>query len=139
MALNDVAIPIVPNNPVFFMTASTAAWLAAQSPDVRAELANLIAYRPEPKFVRLLSELLPVLPCSGLVDLYYDVWYCVPSRLALRIAIKQVHAPEDLAQYLALAERVLADSATCADFESQLSEGDDVEEVIFWLKRRVGR
>lgn len=120
------------------MTDSSATWVAAQSPDIRAELANLIDFRPEPEFIRLLSELLPVLPCAGLVDLYYDVWYCVPSRLALRIAIQQVHAPEELAEYLALAERVLADAATCADFDSQLSEADDVEEVIFWLKRRVG-
>lgn len=70
------------------MPASTDAWIAAQSPDVRAELANLIDYRPEPEFIDLLSELLPVVPCSGLVDLYYDIWYCIPSRLALTIAVK---------------------------------------------------
>lgn len=121
------------------MSDSIPAWLTAQSPDVQAELANLIDYRPEPEFVRLLAEMLPVVPSPGLVDLYYDIWYCVSSRLALRIAMRQVHAPDDLAQYLALAERVLVDAAACADFDSQLSDADDVEEVVFWLKRRAGR
>ena len=121
------------------MTDSIATWIAAQSPDVRAELANLIDYRPEPEFTLVLSEVLPVVPCTGLVDLYYDIWYCIPSRLALRIAVRQVHTQEELAQYLALAERVLVDAAACEAFESQLSDADDVEEVIFWLKRRSGR
>ena len=121
------------------MPDATATWIAAQSPDVRAELANFIDYRPETEFIRLLAELLPVVPCSGLVDLYYDIWYCVPSRLALRIAMKQIHSPDELAQYLALAERVLVDAATCADFDAHLSDEDDVEEVIFWMKRRAGR
>lgn len=118
------------------MPASTDPWIAAQSPDVRAELANLIDYRPEPEFICLLSELLPVVPCPGLVDLYYDIWYCIPSRLALRIAMKQVHAQEELAQYLALTERVLVDAAAIEAFEGQLSDADDVENIVFWLKRR---
>jgi len=121
------------------MSESIPTWLAAQSPDVRAELENLIDYRPEPEFVRLLAEILPVVPRPGLVDLYYDVWYCVPCRLALRIAMKQIHSPDELAQYLALAERVLVDRATSAEFDAQLSDADDVDEVIFWMKRRAGR
>lgn len=121
------------------MSDSIPTWIAAQSPDVRAELENFIEYRPEPEFVRLLAEMLPVVPCPGLVDLYYDIWYCIPSRLSLRIAMKQVHSPDELEQYLTLAERVLGDTATCADFEMQLSDADDVDEVVFWLKRRVGR
>lgn len=121
------------------MTDSIATWIDAQSPDVRAELANLIDYHPEPEFTLLLSELLPIVPCPGLVDLYYDLWYCIPSSLALRIAVKQIHIQEELAQYLALAERVLADAASCEAFECQLSDADDVDEVIFWLKRRSGR
>lgn len=121
------------------MTASTAAWIAAQSPDVRSELANLIAYGPEPEFISLLSALLPAVPCPGLIDLYYDIWYWIPSRLALRIAMQQVHSPEELALYLALVERVLVDAAACEAFEGQLSDADDVEEVVFWLKRRAGR
>lgn len=121
------------------MTDSTVAWIAAQSPDVRAELENLIDYGPEPDFILLLSELLPVVPCPGLVDLYYDIWYCIPSLLALRIAVTQVHNQNELAQYLTIAERVLVDAASCAAFESQLSDADDVEEVVFWLKRQSGR
>lgn len=121
------------------MSDSISRWIAAQSPDVQAELSNLIDYRPEPEFVRLLAEMLPVVPCSGLVDLYYDIWYCIPSRLALRIAMKQIHFPDELAQYLSLAERVLGDTATSVDFEKQLSDADDVDEVVFWLKRRAGR
>ena len=121
------------------MTDSIVAWIVAQSPDVRAELANLIDYRPEPEFTLLLSELLPVVPSSGLVDLYYDIWYCIPSRLALRVAVTQVHNQDELVQYLALVERVLVDAASCEAFESQLSDADDVEEVVFWLKRRSGR
>lgn len=121
------------------MTDSTATWIAAQSPDVQAELANLIDYRPEPEFVRLLAEMLPVVPCSGLVDLYYDIWYCIPSRLALRIAMRQIHSPDELAQYLALAERVFVEAAACADFDNQLSNACDVEEVVFWLKRRAAK
>lgn len=121
------------------MTDSIVTWIAAQSPDVRAELENLIDYRPEPEFLQLLSELIPVVPCPGLVDLYYDIWYCIPSRLALRIAVTQVHNQDELAQYLTIAERVLVDAVSCAEFESELSDADDVEEVVFWLKRRSGR
>ena len=121
------------------MPASTDPWIAAQSPDVRAELANLIDYHPEPEFIGLLSALLPVVPRPGLVDLYYDIWYCIPSRLASRIAMKQIHAQEALSQYLALAERVLVDAPAIEAFEGQLSDADDVEEVVFWLKRRAGR
>lgn len=121
------------------MSDSIQNWIGAQSPDVQAELENLIHYRPEPEFVRLLAEMVPVVPSPGLVDLYYDVWYCVPSRLALRVAMKQVHSPDELAEYLALAERVLVDKATCADFEGQLSDADDIDEVVFWMKRRAGR
>lgn len=120
------------------MPDSIPTWIAAQSPDVQAELANLIGFRPEPEFVRLLAEMLPVVPRPGLVDLYYDVWYCVPSRLALRIAMKQVHSPDELSQYLALAERVLVDVETCEDLDGQFSDADDVDEVIFWMKRRAG-
>lgn len=128
-----------PRNTVHVMTDSIATWIDAQSPDVRAELANLIDYRPEPEFTLLLSELLPVVPCPGLVDLYYDLWYCIPSRVALRIAVKQIHIQAELAQYLALAESVLFDAASCEAFDSQLSDADDVDEVIFWMKRRSGR
>lgn len=121
------------------MPATTATWIAAQSPDVRAELANLLSYRPEPEFIYLFSELLPIVPCPGLVDLYYDIWYCIPSRLALRIAMKQVHNQEALTQYLALAEHVLVDATASKAFENQLSDADDVEEIVFWLKRRARR
>lgn len=121
------------------MSDSITRWIAAQSADVQAELSNLIDYRPEAAFISLLAEILPVIPRPGLVDLYYDVWYCVPSRLALRIAMKQIHSPDKLMQYLALAERVFVDKATCVDFEGQLSDADDVDEVVFWMKRRVGR
>ena len=121
------------------MTDSIATWIDAQSPDVRAELANLINYRPEPEFTLLLSELLPVVPCPGLVDLYYDLWYCIPSRVALRIAVKQIYIQAELAQYLALAESVLVDAASCEAFDSQLSDADNVDEAIFWMKRRSRR
>ena len=67
----------------------TNAWLDIQLADVRGELDNLIAYRPEPEFIQLLSELLPVIPCPGLVDLYYDIWYCIPCRQAFRLAVKR--------------------------------------------------
>ena len=124
------AVPVMPD--------STAIWLDNQSADVRAELNNLIAYQAEPEFIRLLAELLPVVPGPGLIDLYYDVWCCIPSRQALRIAIQQVHSPAELAAYLALTERVLIDGPVCQNFDDQLSENDDLDEVIFWLKRRAG-
>ena len=79
------------------------------------------------------------MPCPGLVDLYYDIWYCIPSRLALISAMKQLHMPDALAQYLALAERVLVDAAALEAFEGQLSDEDEVEDVVFWLKRWGGQ
>ena len=112
-------------------------WFDNQSADVRAELNNLISYRPEPEFILLLSMLQPRVPCRGLIDLYYDIWYCVPSRLALRIAIRQLHQPEELAEYLALTERVLDDLKACDAFSEQMSEDSDVDEVLFWLRRRA--
>jgi hypothetical protein len=112
-------------------------WFDNQSADVRAELGNLIDYRPEPEFILLLSKLLPMVPCRGLIDLYYDIWYCVPVRLAFRIAVRQLHHPEELAEYLALTERVLVDLKACDAFSEQLNEDSDVDEVLFWLKRRA--
>jgi hypothetical protein len=121
------------------MSHSTVTWQDHQSVDVRAELNNLIAYQPELEFIRLLAECLPVIPCPGLIDLYYDIWHCVPSRQALRIAINRVHTPEELSSYLALTERVLINGTTYEDFDGQFSEDDDLDEVIFWLKRKTGR
>lgn len=127
------------NNTVPVMPHSTVTWLDHQSADVRAELSNLIAYQPEPEFISLLAECLPVIPCPGLIDLYYDIWHCVPSRQALRIAINRVHTPEELSSYLALTERVLIDGPACEDFDGQFSEDDDLGGVIFWLERKTGR
>jgi len=44
-----------------------------------------------------------------------------------------------LAQYLALVERVLVDAAAIEAFEGQVSDADEVEKVVFWLKRQAGR
>lgn len=126
-------------NTVPVMPHSTVTWLDKQSADVRAELDNLITYQPEPEFIRFLAEWLPVVPGPGLIDLYYDIWHCIPSRQALKIAVRRLHTPKELASYLALTERVLIDGPSCQDFDSQLSEDDDLDEVIFWLKRRAGR
>lgn len=121
------------------MSHSTATWLDNQSAEVRAELDNLIAYQPEPEFIRLLAEWLPVVPGPGLIDLYYDIWHCVPSRPALRIAVKRVHTAQELSDYLVLTERALIDGPACQDFANRFSEDDDLDDVIFWLKRRAGR
>ncbi|WP_428827604.1 hypothetical protein ACLIKD_06245 [Azonexus sp. IMCC34842] len=113
------------------------AWMDIQSADVRSELDNLMAYRPESEFVESLSELLRVIPCQGLVDLYYDIWYCVPCRQAFRVAVKQLHRPAELAEYLALTERALINKSACEDFATRFSDDDDLDEIIFWLKRRA--
>lgn len=128
-----------PNYTESVMPPVMATWLDNQSAEVRAELNNLIAYQPEREFIQLLAEWLPVVPRPGLIDLYYDIWHCVPSRQALKIALRWVHSPEELAAFLALTERVLIDGPACRDFDEQLSEADDLDEVIFWLKRRAGR
>ena len=89
--------------------------------------------------VRALAALLPVVPCAGLVDLYYDIWYCVPSRLAFRLAVRLLHDPSRLADFLVLAERVLVDEAICKAFAAQVQEDDELHEVVGWLKRRLPR
>jgi len=119
------------------MTASTAAWLDAQTADVRKELDNLISYGPDPEFIRQLAERLPRIPCVGLIDLYYDIWYCVPSRLAFRIAIGQLHDPEKLSDFLVLAERVLMDESTCDAFAAEIQDDDALHDVIFWLLKKA--
>ena len=121
------------------MTASTDAWLDEQSADVRTELDNLLSYGPDPEFIRQMAELLPIVPCAGLIDLYYDIWYCVPSRPAFRLAVRQFHNPDKLSEFLALAERVLVDEPSCKAFAEQMHDDDEPHEVIGWLKRRVGR
>ncbi|MDD3329239.1 MAG: hypothetical protein PHW25_19330 [Zoogloea sp.] len=121
------------------MTASTSTWLAAQLPAVRAELDNLLSYGPDPEFLPQLAALLPTVPCAGLVDLYHDIWYCVPSRLAFRLAVRLLHDPEKLADFLLLAERVLVDEPVCAAFAAQVREDDELHEVVGWLKRRAPR
>ena len=96
-----------------------------------------MAYRPEPEFIGSLSGLLPVIPCQGLVDLYYDIWYCVPCRLAFRVAVKQLHGPGELVEYLTLTESVLVNKPACEDFAARFGDDDDPDEIIFWLKRRA--
>lgn len=120
------------------MTDSIAAWLDGQPADVRAELDNLIGYGPDPAFLRQLAELLPVVPGTGLVDLYHDIWYCVPSALAFRFAVRHLHDPAGLVDFLRLAERVLVDAPTCDAFAAQVGDDDEPFEVIGWLKRRLG-
>jgi hypothetical protein len=110
-------------------------WLIRQSPEVRAELENLLAYKPEPEFIRTLAELLPSVPQAGLIDLYYDIFHC--CRPVFRIAVRQLHSPAELADFLLLAERVLIDAADNAAFAAACSDDDDVDEVIFWLKRQA--
>ena len=111
------------------------AWLAAQSPAVRAELDNLLAYRPEEEFIRTLAELLPVVPCAGLIDLYYDIFYC--CRPVFRIAVRQLHDPDELAVFLQTAERALPETEDAAACMAACGDMDDVDEVIFWLKRHT--
>lgn len=121
------------------MTAFTSAWLDNQLPAVRAELDNLLSYGLDPEFLPQLAALLPIVPCAGLVDLYHDIWYCVPSRLAFRLAVRLLHDPEKLADFLLLAERVLVDEPVCATFAAQVREDDELHEVTGWLKRRAPR
>ncbi len=109
------------------------AWLANQAADVQAELNNLLSYNPEPEFVLALVDLMPLVPHAGLVDLYYDVFYC--CRPVFRIAVEQLHRPDELSDFLRLAERAIVDAADVEAFRAQCATPDDVDEVIFWLKR----
>ena len=80
-----------------------------------------------------------VIPCQGLVDLYYDIWYCVPCRLAFRVAVKQLHSSAELAEYLMLTETVLVKKSACDDFAARFGDDDDPDEIIFWLISRFFR
>lgn len=115
------------------MTQHLNAWLAAQSAAVRAELENLLAYRPEAEFIESLAELLPVVPQAGLIDLYYDIFYC--CRPVFRIAVRQLHTPEELADFLQTAERALLDAEDAAACAAACTDEADIDEVVFWLKR----
>jgi len=118
------------------MTTSIDIWLNNQPVDVQAELNILISYGPDPEFIRQLADLLPVVPRAGLIDLYYDIWYCIPSRLAFRFAARNLHDPEKLSGFLVLLERVLVDEPSCAAFDEQVRDDDETYEVIAWLQRR---
>lgn len=109
-------------------------WLHNQTANVRAELDNLLAYHPEPEFIEQLAELLPVVPVAGLIDLYYDIFYC--CRPVFRIAARQLHSPEELSSFLALAERALANTRDSEAFTAGC-RSDDVDTVITWLKRHA--
>lgn len=111
------------------------AWLDKQTADVRAELNNLLAYKPEPEFVRTLAEFLPVVPGTGLVDLYYDIFYC--CKPVFIMSLKQLHSSEELSRFLVIAEQALVDMADIDAFASACSDGEDIDEIIFWLKRRA--
>ena len=118
------------------MTIDTlSVWLDAQAAEVRAELDNLLAYKPELEFIQALADWLPVIPCAGLVDLYYDIFYC--CKPALNVAIRNLHDPTELSQFLLLAERALVDQADFDAFTSCWSDEDDIDEIIFWLKRHA--
>lgn len=111
-------------------------WLARQTGDVRAELDNLLAYQPEAEFIQGLADSLPIVPAAGLIDLYYDIFYC--CKPVFKIAVRQLHEPEALSGFLRLAEMALLDQADFDAFSASWSgEDDDIEEVIFWLKRHA--
>lgn len=112
-------------------------WLERQTADVRAELDNLLAYKPEPEFIKALADLLPVVPGNGLIDLYYDIFYC--CKPVFVIAARQLHSPEELSGFLLLAERALVDAADFEAFASRWSDDDEIDEIIFWLKRHAGQ
>ena len=110
-------------------------WLDAQSAEVRAELDNLLAYQPEAEFMQVLAGLLPVVPGVGLVDLYYDIFYC--CRPALSVAVRHLHDPAELSRFLLLAERALVEPADFDAFTSCWLDVDDIDEIIFWLQRHA--
>lgn len=117
------------------MTGKFALWRDAQSADVRAELDNLLAYQPELEFTEGLVNLLSVVPCPGLIDLYYDLFYC--CKPAFKVAVRQLHDPHELSQFLLLAERALVDQTDFDAFTACWSDDDDIDAIIFWLKRHA--
>lgn len=117
------------------MIDTLACWLNKQTTDVRTELENLLGYNPEPEFLLLLVEFLPAVPSAGLIDLYYDIYYC--CRPVFKIAIKQLHSPEELSSFLVLAERALVNESDVEAFSSACSGEGDIDEVMFWLKRHA--
>jgi hypothetical protein len=110
-------------------------WLSNQSAGVRAEVVNLLEYKPESEFIQTLADLLPIVPVIGLVDLYYDIFYC--CKPVFKMAIKHLHSPEALSNFLVLAERALVSKSDFDAFLSDCSDGDEIDEVIFWLKRHA--
>ena len=110
-------------------------WLDAQSAEVRAELDNLLTYKPEAEFIQALADWLPVVPCAGLVDLYYDIFYC--CKPVLNVAVRHLHDPDELSRFLLLAERALVDETDFDAFTACWSDDDDIDEIIFWLKRHA--
>lgn len=117
------------------MIDTLTSWLDNQSTDVRTELDNLLGYNPEPEFLLSLVESLPVVPSAGLVDLYYDIFYCCSP--VFKMAIRQLHSPEELSGFLVLAERALVNEPDIEAFSSACSEEGDIDDVIFWLKRHA--
>lgn len=110
-------------------------WLSKQSADVRAELGNLLGYKPEPEFIQTLANLFPLVPAPGMIDLYYDIFYfCKP---VFKIAVRQLPSPEELSSFLVLAERTLVSKSDLDAFSSACSGEDEIDEVIFWLKRHA--
>ena len=117
------------------MTARLDLWQEAQTVEVRGELDNLLSYKPEMAFLEGLADALPVIPCGGLVDLYYDIFYgCKP---VFNVAVRQLHDPDELTQFLMLAERALVDQRDLDAFTACWPDDADIDEIIFWLKRHA--
>lgn len=116
-------------------------WLARQHLAVQKEIEVFCRDEPDDleAFLSALAEKDSVLPRRGLVRPLYELWCCVPSRLAFQLAVRHLHTPTAIAQYLATAEQALLDGTDVAEFEGLWRLDDPLDEIQSWLRDRAHR
>lgn len=71
------------------------------------------------------------------IKAYFDFWQCVPSRIALHLAIESSSTLAELAAFQRFAEGALLSAPDVAEFELWARPGDPRDEVLQWLKDRA--
>lgn len=117
---------------------SIEAWLAQQTTATQQSLAKLRKATPQDfdAFLSLLAGATTSIK-PRLVPPLHELWMCVPSELAFRVAIHHCGTANEIEVFRTLAEQALLGPAEVAEFEEHFEASDPLDEFQSWLRNRA--